>query len=328
MALTFFTELKSSPLHALVSDHEVLAPLASRGAAVSMAMLDLDEQRLRAAERICSMGIDLTAWLVLDPDAGYWLNADNFEAARARYEEVRHWIWRSGLPIQTIGLDIEPPIEDAIQLLQRGYQGFWELLQRRRTVAAYQSARERYLELVGAIRADGFCVETYQVPIILDERVTRTSLLQRALGFVDVPADREVLMLYRSLVPSPLAECLVDAYGREAQAIAVGITGGGVDFILNAFGARVLALRHLLADLRRAARYTDRLYVFSLEGCVQRRYLREVCQAELAPAERDLALALGAWALRRTSQTLLRGATLYGHLRRWKRADWGPQARG
>jgi 2-oxoacid dehydrogenases acyltransferase (catalytic domain) len=57
------------------------------------------------------------------------------------------------------------------------------------------------------------------------ERQTGSTLLQR-LALVDVATDREVWMLYSSFLRA-LGPGLIWAYGPEAQAIAVGTTGGG-----------------------------------------------------------------------------------------------------
>jgi len=53
-------------------------------------------------------------------------------------------------------------------------------------------------------------------------------LLQRLAGLVDVTTDREVWMLYSSFMRS-LGPAMIWSYGPQAQAIAVGSTGGGPD---------------------------------------------------------------------------------------------------
>lgn len=279
---------------------------------LAIAIVDLSDERLRALLRLQDAGLRLTAWLVLEASAGYWLNADNLPAARRRYRAVRDWLRASGLAIETIGLDLEPPIEDAAALLRGGPRALGALLCRRRSEASCERARRGYAELVREIRADGFTTETYQLPLLLDERATGGSLLQRTLGLVDVAADREVLMLYRNLLPPPLGDWLVAAYGPEAQAIAVGITGGGVPFVLDVLGPRLLRGRQLAQELSRARRYTDRLYVFSLEGCVQQGELEALCALAIAPAAPEPWVALAGRLSRRAIGALLRLALVWG----------------
>ena len=66
--------------------------------------------------------------------------------------------------------------------------------------------------------------ESYQFPLIVDERSARATVLQRTFGLVDLVTDREVLMLYSSSMGT---------WGRhslelcpEADSVGVGITGG------------------------------------------------------------------------------------------------------
>lgn len=282
--LTWFVELPAAELAALVLRPEVLDPLAEIGACVAMAMLDLDPVRADVARALTARGIGLTAWLILEPHHGYWLTADNAELAAQRYDEVRAWILTEKLTFACIGLDIEMPHDDSAGLVLAPLAALGRLVWNRRSREVLALAVARYTALVDRIRGDGLEVETYQFPFLHDERQAGSGLLQRALGVVDVQADREVWMLYRSVLPPPWGELLVDAYGQHADAIAVGITGGGVAVLAPAFANRLLDLDGLLVDLRRARRYTDRLYVFSLEGCVEQGILAQVCAADLTPA--------------------------------------------
>lgn len=312
MSLTFFSELGGDALLRLTEDARVVTALQRAGAALALAMVDFSDARRRAAQRLQDADVRLTAWLVLERSQGYWLNADNLPDARRRYHALRDWLRASGVAIEAVGLDIEPPIEDATALLHRGSPALWALLRRRRSLATHERARQGYAELVREIRADGFAVETYQLPLLLDERATGSSVLQRTLGLVDVAADREVLMLYRSLLPAPLGDWLVAAYGPEAEAIAVGITGGGVPFVLETLGPRLLRGPRLVQELRRARRYTDRLYVFSLEGCVQQGELEALCATAVEPAAPEPLAEFAGRLSRRAIGALLRLALRCG----------------
>jgi hypothetical protein len=310
MPLTFFVELEAAPLEQLLARPGVLSSLQAAQARVAMAMLDCSERRARAVRRLQQGGIACTAWLLVDPEQGYWLSADNVAQAARRYRAVRDWARAERLQLTTVGLDIEMPHDDSAALIYHGRRALQRLFRRRRSQAQRRRASEQYAALLREIRDDGFVVETYQFPLIVDERKAGSTLLQRVLGVVDMVPDREVLMLYRSLLPGPLGAALVDAFGVEADGIAVGITGGGVPLIEEVFGHSVLDLDELLEDLRRARCYTEHLYVFSLEGCVERGYLEALCRADLDQPIRPALLAPLAPLVRRGLRAVLRSEAL------------------
>ena len=61
-----------------------------------------------------------------------------------------------------------------------------------------QKARAIYRALTEEIRADGYSVDAYHLPPLADERLAGSTILARLFGLIDVPVDREVLMLYSS----------------------------------------------------------------------------------------------------------------------------------
>jgi hypothetical protein len=129
-----------------------------------------------------------------------------------------------------------------------------------------------YRRLIEQMRADGFTVESYQFPIIVDERRAGSRLLQRTLGLVDLPVDREVLMMYSSFF-RPLGPGMLWSYGKRGANIAVGSTGGGVELPGE---PAPLNWSELSQDMLLANRLNDQVYVFSLEGCVRQDFLRRL----------------------------------------------------
>ena len=132
-------------------------------------------------------------------------------------------------------------------------------------------ARTAYRALVSLIHASGYPVESYQYPLIADERRVGSTVLQRLAGVVDVSVDREVLMLYTSLL-RPNGVGILASYAPEAQAIGLGVTGGGV--VEPGLPTREpLTWDEFSRDLRLAWMWCDDLYIFSLEGCVEQGFL-------------------------------------------------------
>jgi len=310
MHLTLFTELPTPRLVGLFDTPQVVEQLARGGCAVSMGLIDLTAERAEIVRRLEESGVPVTAWLLLDEADGYWLNADNADKARARYLETIEWAERERLRLHRIGLDIEFPRADGELLFKEKIKGPWKLFRRRRPVERVRQAEAAYAELVREIRAGGRSVESYHLPHILDERLAGSTLLRRTFGLVDVAVDVEVFMTYSSYLGT--AGALV--YHPGAQAIGLGVTGGGVHADIPEERARFLTWPKLEHELRAAARHSGEIYVFSLEGCVEQDMLPRLVafdwQADGAPPLAPAALRKKERERRRL-QLLLRGERLW-----------------
>jgi hypothetical protein len=272
--LTFFCELEAEPLRELFADPAVMEHLVGLKASVSLGLLDLGAERASVVRRLHAAGIPVIAWQLLPAEQGYWFNLDNAPQAAARYEAFREWTAAHGLRWDGVGLDIEPDLHELRRLLAGRWRQLLALLRRLRQRERLRRAREAYEALIARIRADGYRVDTYQLPLIVDERQAGSTLLQRLLGVVDLPAEREVLMLYSSFV-RPHGAGLLESYGPQARSIGVGSTGGGVE-LPGAGAAPPLSWEELSGDLRRARRLCADLHVFSLEGCVRQGFLPQL----------------------------------------------------
>jgi hypothetical protein len=152
----------------------------------------------------------------------------------------------------------------------------------------FRSARRIYRYLIDEIHTDGYRVDIYQFPLIIDERKAESTLLQRATGIIDLPADREVLMLYSSFA-RPHGAGFLWSYAPEAKAIGIGITGSGMETGMP-IDTRPLTWEELERDLRLAWNWTNDLFIYNLEGCVQQGFLPRLKtfvwdQPFLAPTE-------------------------------------------
>jgi hypothetical protein len=282
MSLTFACELPSGPLTALFADERVMDALKELNARVSLGLLDLGPERAEVVRRLNAAGVPVVAWLLLPESEGYWCNADNGPRVVARYAAFSSWTAEQDLVWDGIGLGIEPHIALMERLMKgqvhRAAPGMVRNLFDRERIDRAQAI---YSTLVTQMRLDGYQVESYQFPFILDERRIRTTVLQRVLGIIDLEVDREVLMLYSSLM-GRVGPGLLWSYGQEIAArgggIGIGSTGGGVEI-----GADIqpLTWSEFTRDLRWAWRLTDDVFIFSLEGCARRGFLPWL--AELQP---------------------------------------------
>jgi hypothetical protein len=264
--LTFFCELETNSLRDLFSKPEVLQCLKALNAQVSMGLLDLSEERAEVVQRLNQEGIPLTAWLLLPKEQGYWFNLDNAPQAASRYGAFKKWSAANNLSWTGIGLDIETDI----RLLQQLQRARWSVVQMliNKVFDRWRFANgvQYYRSLVTQIRSDGYFVESYQIPFMLDERKASSNILQRLAGLVDLQVDREVLMLYTSFL-RPHGPGILWDYGRHAGGIGIGNTGGGVQ--MEGFQEPAyLDWQELCRDLLLARQLCDNIYIFSLEGCV------------------------------------------------------------
>ncbi len=278
--LTFFCELEAAELESLFADPSVITHLRALRARLALGILDFSEQRTRVIRRLNESGVPVVAWQLLPKDQGYWYNMCNAPLAVNRYGAFRAWTVEQGLEWAAIGVDIEPDIVEIHQLLTRKLRLARTLLKRGCSRKGLYDARTAYYALVARMQSDGYPVESYEFPFIVDELKVGSTLLRRMLGVTDVPANQSVLMLYTSFF-RPYGAAVLANYARDADAVGVGITGGGVD--LGDFSKQTpLSWNELSRDLALARRWTDKIHIFSLEGCVREGYIEKLEQFDWA----------------------------------------------
>ncbi len=269
--LTFACELETDKLITLFENDTVIRKLVGLNARISLGLLDLSEERAQVVQKLNRSGIPVTAWLLLPKEEGYWLNLDNAGPATRRYVEFRKWTLENNLDWASIGLDIEPDINLIHQLTASRIKGIFQLLGKLFSLRRDSAAVSTYIALITQIRMDGYSIESYQIPFIVDEREIGSSLLRKTLGLVDLPVDREILMLYSSITKKH-DPGLLWSYAPEAHGIGVGSTGGGV--VIEGYGELgAITKEELARDLLLAYQHTNQIFIFSLEGCVKNNLL-------------------------------------------------------
>jgi uncharacterized protein YlxP (DUF503 family) len=271
--LTFFCELTPEPLAKLFDGRFVIDDLKALNATLSLGILDFSETRANLVKRLKKAGVPVIAWLLLPEEEGYWFNFDNYDKAAARYADFLAWTSENELEWAGVGLDIEMDINAERTLLsgmdKRAFTRY--VLQNLKDKKRVHQVQRAYQTLVDKIRADGYPVESYQFPVIIDERRARTTVLQRIFSLVDLSPDREVLMLYSSFL-RPHGAAILWSYAPEADSIGIGITGGGVD-LPEGINSTPLSWEEFSRDLRLCIMQKKPIHIFSLEGCVSLGYL-------------------------------------------------------
>ena len=302
--LSFVCELDAARLTELFADGSVIDQLQALGARVMIMVSNFSVERAQVVRQLNQAGIPLVGIPLFPVEEGYYFTVDNAPRAAQRYRQWKQWTAEHGLVWEQVGLDLEPEAQFYLQLMANPWGLIPRLLQRLRDHERVGRARAAYAELVDQIHADGWPVENYQFPFIADERRAGSTLLQRLMGLVDVRTDREVWMQYTSFV-GPLGPGILWSYGPESEAIAVGTTGGGPD-IPSQPQFTPLRWEELTRDLRLARRWTDQLYIHSLEGCVWNGYLARLRSFDWTPASTPPETAAVAGLLRVGLRGLLR----------------------
>nr|WP_255603327.1 hypothetical protein [Oscillochloris sp. ZM17-4] len=258
-----------------------MSDLVSYGYGVALALRDLTPDLVSVVRTLNSAGIQVVAWLQLPQSEGSWFHLQNYPQAIERYRSFHVWSRDNGLIFHAVGIDIEPPSSELDRIQRWGLSDMARRLWIAPENVLFAAARAAYTDLIGEIHHDGYEVHAYQLPILADDRRAGTTLIQRAFDIVGLPADVEVLMCYSSLpidaLRNDIGGALIASYGSSADSIGVGAISGSVADS-SADDLPPLSGDALERDLLLAARYTDVIYVFSLEGCVERGLLPRIGQ--------------------------------------------------
>ncbi|HEX2078438.1 MAG TPA: hypothetical protein VHG08_12040 [Longimicrobium sp.] len=268
--LSFFCELRGPELARLFEDDRLIPLLLRLKATVTIGLVDLSRERAEVVRRLNEAGVPVAAWLLLPEESGYWCNAHNPAEAWERYGDFHAWTLANGLRFERVGIDIEPNIDEVRAVRQRPLALIRALP---RIFRCISQNREIYQGLVARIHKDHYPVDAYVFPFIHTEREAGTEVLQRITGMIDLHVDREIAMLYTSFA-RPHGHGFLDFYARYFPAVAVGVTGGGVEEGLDP--PPPLSWDEFARDLRLARRHTRDIHVFSLEGCVENGYLERL----------------------------------------------------
>ena len=223
--LIFSTDLAGDELIATLRTPGVLDLLTAEGYGVALALARLDDSAAAAARLLAQHGVAAVACLRLPPEEGFAFNLQNYPRALSSYQAFHTWARQHELRFEAVGLSIEPPLEDVGEERRRRARALARRFWLARENVLYPPAHAAYSELVVAMHLDGYDVHTFQMPVIADDRRAGTTLIQRALDIVDLPADLDVLMC-SSIVPiellgNDLGGALIASYGANADAIGV-----------------------------------------------------------------------------------------------------------
>ena len=260
--LTFFCELYTDDLVKLFADPDIFKQLQALHASVSLGILDFSDARADVVRRLNSCGIPVIGWQLLPIEQGYWYNMANAPQAVKGYEEFLEWTDKHNLRWAGLGLDIEPDFSEFQGLITHTLRAIPVLLKRMFRKKCFDDACKAYHSLVTRMQDDGYTVDSYELLFMEEDRKAGSCMLGRMLGIADVPTNRRVLMLYSNLF-RPYGVAVMCSYACDADSVAVGITGGGVEMEGMSHHAP-LSWEELSRDLLLANRACNDIHIFSL----------------------------------------------------------------
>ncbi len=254
-------------IQSLFANADVIADLKDLHAGIVVAISDFRPERAEIVHRLNQAGIPVIAGLTMSKGQDFYFNAGNATLAAARFAAFDTWSRDQGLRWDGVGLDIEPNFAEFATLKSHPWELFTTLLWRAVDVQRMRRARRTYAAVISNMRAQGYFVQTYQLPFLPIERHAHSSLLDRLLGTVDVRGDQEVLMLYTSYA-GPVGAAMIWKLGPDAQAIAICCTDGD-----PAANSAVLDWSRFSRDLIVAGHFSHVIGVYDLEGCERQGFL-------------------------------------------------------
>ena len=256
-----------SDMESWVSDPAVISQLQQLHAGLAVEISDFSAERAQAVKKLNEDGIPLTAWLVMSRAQGHYLNGFNAPEAEERFTQLQQWTQQNGLKWGALGLDIEPNFDHLREVGKHKGSFLWLMMTRFFDYGQVERGRAAYRALIVRMQAEGYTVQTYQMPFLAEERATHSTLLERLFGIVDVRGNDEVLMGYSSF-NHEAGGGIPLIYGPQTQTLAVGTTLDD-----KAAGLTALSWDEFSRDLIVAAHFSHVVGVYSLEGCIRHGYL-------------------------------------------------------
>jgi hypothetical protein len=269
-SLSFFCELPGEAFLSYCQDEALRETLQDMDASLRVGLVDLSQARAEGIRRLNAAGIPVVAWLLLPEADGYWLNATNGAAALDRYQAFRRWTEEHELIWEGVGINFAPALQDLRSSYDAPITSAWQGYLRLFDDQPLPQAEGQYALLRTRIQDDGYPLESYLLPPILDARQANSHSFQRLGGLPDVPLPLEVPLCYTSL--GMLSPAMILSYGDERPAIALGSTGGGPD-LGHGQAIPALSWEALSRDLLLAQQVCAQIHLHSLEGCIAQGFL-------------------------------------------------------
>lgn len=194
---------------------------------VCMAIRDTSDMRASVVRQLNRRRIPVVAWIVPDEHAtmrDYRMH--DAESVHTRYTQLQQWSVSQGLRWEAIGIDVEPDVRDTVRFGDDPKVDYQTLIQRFGNRWHIEDATNAYKSVMAQIHADGHISESYEVPFVRDDRVSRSTVARRLLGLPDLAAHQTVVRLCSSAA-RPYGPGLIATYAPEYTAVIIGNVDDG-----------------------------------------------------------------------------------------------------
>jgi len=269
--ISFFCELQGKEFNELFADSALVQELVKMQASLRIGLHDFSPERTQTIQKLNQAGIPVIAWLLLPEEDGYWFNMYNGVKAEKRYADFKTWTAENQLKWAGIGIDLEPDMNDAKLAISHPWKLAWKAYKRLYDKNSLKVGRDIYQNIILKMKSDGYVVESYILPYIYEERIVKTTSLQKLLGIVDIETEKEIPMLYTSMLDNP---AIIPVYHQDKMPVALGSTGGGV--VIEGIELKAISWDKLERDILIASKLTDDIHIFCLETSVKKGFLSKI----------------------------------------------------
>jgi hypothetical protein len=283
--LSFFCELQGKEFNQLFNDSALIHQLVEMQVSVRIGLHDFSPERTQTIQKLNNAGVPIVAWLLLSEEEGYWFNMHNADKAEKRYDEFKEWTARNHLKWEGIGIDLEPDMKDIRLALNHPWKLAWRVYKRLYDNESLKKGKEQYQQLISRMKSDGYTVESYLISVIYEERAKNISSGQKLMGIVDIKTDKEIPMLYSSMMNNPGN---IPLYLQKNMPVGLGSTGGGVK--IEGVELASLSWESLERDLLVASKLTGDIHIFCLETSVQKGFLTKIQHLDFDQKAPDISL--------------------------------------
>ena len=298
--LSFFSELKGTDFKTLIDDSSLVSQLMRMKASLRVGLIDLTAERAEAIQKLNRAGVPVYAWLLLPESEGYWFFMNNGDKATARYQAFKKWTAENNLHWEGIGIDLEMDFNDAKLGVKHPLALAWKAYMRLFDRSSIKRGKAIYQQLVLEMQSDGYKVESYLIPLIYEERLKKTSSLQKLIGMIDIETPVEIPMAYTSV----MGKGMISAYPCHGNPIGLGVTGGGVN--IEGRQPKFLKWEDLSRDLLVSNQQTSEVIIFCLEATVTNGWMNKIEHFDYSQPVPDISRDVEAQIkMRKTFQTVM-----------------------